>query len=122
MSFSAVLAGSFAHVTLAMQNSLSSVLKLVQFLELREIYQTFPQNNSYVVNAVGFPVRKEFNFSWHDNAKSLEKAGYKFCPIVRDNWACAGDHYVNVLKSMHEFDNSVLLHHYMPGTILLVDG
>lgn len=68
-------------------------------------------------------VRGALNFTMEDNEKLVNRSGHKWCGLVRDKWACSGDHYENVLKSTPPFDSSLYnLSKIKPGTRIFADG
>jgi hypothetical protein len=50
------------------------------------------------------PIRSNYNWTWEQNRNLVERNGHMWCSIVRDDYACMGTRYENMLKKTKPFD------------------
>ena len=62
------------------------------------------------------------NTTWADQKNLVNRAGHKWCGIVRDNWACMGDGYENTLRNTALYDDSLGLDAFPENTVIFAEG
>jgi hypothetical protein len=67
-------------------------------------------------------IRHGAGFTWKSNRNLVESAGHVWCNFLRDNWACHGKQYAQVLKQTPVFNRSFALSQLPSGTNILVHG
>lgn len=75
----------------------------VPFRPMRDVGETILQNWSFVSNEV-------------------EEAGHSWCSLYRDNWACVGDRYKEVLQQTPLYNQSFALDAFPSHSNIYVDG
>lgn len=79
-------------------------LMLEHGLELEAVSPIRKATNSSSLPPTLHGIRRGVGWSWQDNAAAVERGGHRFCALVRDNWACVGERYEQVLRRTPRFD------------------
>lgn len=62
------------------------------------------------------------DFNWRDVLTTISRTKHHACSLTRDNYACHGSRYENILKNTVEFQQQCGLEHLAPGSRILLDG
>mgnify|MGYP000730930920 CR=1 FL=1 len=47
------------------------------------------------------------NTTWQDFADTIHEGGHFFCAVARDNWSCLGNTYIQMLRELPRFNESL---------------
>ena len=62
------------------------------------------------------------NMTYEYVSEVLSQHNQTFCGVVKDIWACHGDHYFDVLREMPPFNKSSFTRTVHPGSVIVGDG
>lgn len=109
-------------------NSLKFVLRrhFKEIIPFPTLYQVEPEINA-LRKIRGRNARKtskyKDTFTWQRNFEVVNSTGHHWCPILRDNHACYGEHYRNVLRLTTPYDTQrYSLRNFGEGSKIYAEG
>jgi hypothetical protein len=76
------------------------------------------------IHNVSHPLRPIRNdaFTWAQVSALLTSTGHSWCSLTRDNWACIGKRYANILKKTPLYNPALRLDAFPRGTRIFAEG
>ena len=82
----------------------------------------FPFDKFDYRNPVSTSRQVRFNSSYKYLSKTLDKAGFSFCGVMRDLWGCDGENYNKMLAQLKPFNMTRFMHTVPSQSVIVGEG